>query len=671
MRTNRIDYQIGTLARALSTLADQLEPEDAAAAARTVVELMAKTGRLDRPAVLVASLSALARRLPQRDADALARAMVEAMAATTDPAALYLQAETLSALARRLERRAAAQHAAAAGRVVVGAMARNVNKDSFSRLEQAFSYYLVGWLEPEEAARQASEVARIIADALPKANPNQLRTLAVALLGLARRVGPREASATAVAVLDTMHKNTPSNELPYLARTVVELVGRLEPAEADRLTSGAVAVLSNMPSTIYQAEALGWLAPRLTPSQASIGADAALKCMAKPTDSTALSTTARAFLALASRLDGHEARRQTTAAANLLLGAMAETSNRYALSSQAQALSTLSGRLTPAEASGAIQLLFTKMSKTDNLDARYALSEAVAALADRLEAREAARQMQAAARLVVEAIEAKPNAGSFPAWRSSAWANRLEPAVASAAARAVLQAMAKTTDPQSLRDQAVFVAALAGRLEPSEAATHSTAAARLVLEFTAKTTSGIVQGEMCQTLGALAPWLQPAEALAAARTLLEAMPKNKNPALFASAAPLLSALAVAGRLDPPEAAERAARAARAVGEGSSPFTSLSGLAALVHAAEPLPSRFSTQELVDLLKMPTCVGPFREVILAHLGRRCHREFADLWEFVEYAEKHLPDIDLKSPAQAAGARTRPAVSDHDLCSTGAAR
>jgi hypothetical protein len=77
------------------------------------------------------------------------------------------------------------------------------------------------------------------------------------------------------------------------------------------------------------------------------------------------------------------------------------------------------------------------------------------------------------------------------------------------------------------------------------------------------------------------------------------------------------------------------------------MTRLSGLAALVHVSQPLPSRFSTHELVDLLKMPACVGPFREVILTHRGQRYHRDFADLWEFVDYAHEHLPDIDLTTP------------------------
>jgi hypothetical protein len=105
--------------------------------------------------------------------------------------------------------------------------------------------------------------------------------------------------------------------------------------------------------------------------------------------------------------------------------------------------------------------------------------------------------------------------------------------------------------------------------------------------------------------------------------------------------------ALAGRLGPGEAANRAVVAARAVGEGLSPLTRLSGLATLLQASQPLPCRFSTQELVDLLKMPTCVGPARDVILQQLGERYHRDFADVWAFVDYAHEHLPEIDLTTP------------------------
>jgi hypothetical protein len=67
----------------------------------------------------------------------------------------------------------------------------------------------------------------------------------------------------------------------------------------------------------------------------------------------------------------------------------------------------------------------------------------------------------------------------------------------------------------------------------------------------------------------------------------------------------------------------------------------------LQAVEPFPCRFTTQQLVDLLKMPTCVGEARAVILEQLSNRYKRPFADVWDFVEFAETQLPDIDLRSP------------------------
>ena len=60
---------------------------------------------------------------------------------------------------------------------------------------------------------------------------------------------------------------------------------------------------------------------------------------------------------------------------------------------------------------------------------------------------------------------------------------------------------------------------------------------------------------------------------------------------------------------------------------------------------PLP----TQELVELLKMPTCVGKVRRLILDQLGNRYHRRFASQWDFVRYAEDQGLNFDFKSPPQ----------------------
>jgi hypothetical protein len=54
-------------------------------------------------------------------------------------------------------------------------------------------------------------------------------------------------------------------------------------------------------------------------------------------------------------------------------------------------------------------------------------------------------------------------------------------------------------------------------------------------------------------------------------------------------------------------------------------------------------------LIELLKMPTCVGPAREVILLLLGQTYDRDFADLWAFVDWAHEHHPELDLTTPPQ----------------------
>jgi hypothetical protein len=67
------------------------------------------------------------------------------------------------------------------------------------------------------------------------------------------------------------------------------------------------------------------------------------------------------------------------------------------------------------------------------------------------------------------------------------------------------------------------------------------------------------------------------------------------------------------------------------------------------ASEPLPCRLDTQDLVEMLKFPTCVGEVRRVILDQLGNRYHQHFATHWDFVRYAEEHGLNLDFTTPPQ----------------------
>ena len=64
-------------------------------------------------------------------------------------------------------------------------------------------------------------------------------------------------------------------------------------------------------------------------------------------------------------------------------------------------------------------------------------------------------------------------------------------------------------------------------------------------------------------------------------------------------------------------------------------------------AEPFPCRLTTQELVDLLKMPTCFGAARHVVLDHLGNSFGRRFVNHWAFVRYAKEQKLNLDFTTP------------------------
>jgi hypothetical protein len=67
------------------------------------------------------------------------------------------------------------------------------------------------------------------------------------------------------------------------------------------------------------------------------------------------------------------------------------------------------------------------------------------------------------------------------------------------------------------------------------------------------------------------------------------------------------------------------------------------------AVEPLPCRLPTQDLVELLKMPTCIGEVRRVVLNQLGNRYGRRFETHWDFVRYAEDQGLNLDFTTPAK----------------------
>jgi serine/threonine protein kinase len=536
-------------------------------------------------------------------------------------------------------------------------------------------------LAPRMRAAKASAAIRLALENMGKTtDPNALSSQAEAVTALAVRLGPEEASAATRLALENMARTTHLGALRRHEMAVGALAPRLEPAEAARQSSAAIRLALEKVGPLTdpfasfsgvsepEARLVAALAPRLGPEEASAATRLLLEKMAKTTDLPALQALVESVAALAPRLRTEEAARQTSAAARMLLPQRVWRTGPLPLLFQAKALAPLAPWLEAEEAtrhaSAVTRLARENMGKTtEPLNLAWS-AEAMAALAPWLRSEEAS----AATRQVLATMGSRrllENTGTHNECNALLWqaealaalAPRLGAGEASVATRWLLEDMGRTTDLAALSALARAVAALAARLGAEEVARHASSAARRLLEKMGQATTlptlnamndtarAVTVDCLARALGALAPWLGAEETSAASRCLLEAMGKARGHSEVDSLTGALAALCV--NQVPHENSQRAGLLAAAVGRARTPPVPWNGLAPLAVAARPLPGRLTEQQLVDFLKMPTCQRPAREVIVRQLGWQCGRSFANVWEFVDWAWKYRPDLDLTSP------------------------
>ena len=175
-------------------------------------------------------------------------------------------------------------------------------------------------------------------------------------------------------------------------------------------------------------------------------------------------------------------------------------------------------------------------------------------------------------------------------------------------------------------------------------------AARIVIQARIKFNQDREQRELASGLSDLVPRLQSEDAVRAIKDLAQALAEFDDSSRSAFGTPF--------RIDPrtqtlskalvgndPTLQSRTATALTllfgSLAGTEQPFPSLVGLRL---ASTPLPCRLSEQQLVDLLKQPTCTGPIRRVILDQLQNRYHHEFADHWAFVRFAQEQNLGLDF---------------------------
>ncbi|HKI33783.1 MAG TPA: protein kinase [Gemmataceae bacterium] len=310
---------------------------------------------------------------------------------------------------------------------------------------------------------------------------------------------------------------------------------------------------------------------------------------------------------------------------------------------------------------------------------------------------------RASAEVISQGWAAEENPNLRDTWRKVLLA-RAERVAPDDAARLLTQALAQEKDARDRWQLAAGLAAVAGRLEPAEAARACVEAARLLAQALAQEKDTAARRRLAGGLAALALRLDPDEAARvcteAARSYLPALDQGSDEPARRDATELVSILiqsldsegaSHAGRvftrrivsdqdlfyspdginrppvfqpevlvdflthLPRPQVRERAVALAAAV--GTMPSGPLASLASLRMAGEPLPCRLITQDLVELLKMPTCVREVRPVILDQLGNRYGRRFDTHWDFVRYAQQQGLNLDFTTPPKRADRKLPP--------------
>jgi tRNA A-37 threonylcarbamoyl transferase component Bud32 len=597
-----------------------------------------------------------ARRLtPVEAAGVLHRALEK----ETDSNRRVARAEQLGAVAGRLEPGKAARVA----RQVVAVLSEALQKapDYQDRWALAEKLGVVtGHLEAKEAAQVAGQVAAVMTQAVKTETESFGKaTLAQGLAAVAGRMEPPEAARAvkqvAWVLTQALETEPDSNRKAALAEGLAAIAGHLEPPEAARLSGQVVAVLTR---TLAKEKGSGGKA-RL--AQGLVAIDRYLNPadgVPVPKLTADLLTTALEGAAddehfvLPQTLLAVTGRMAPAEAATVLLRAMGAASNSWSKATLAEGLMPVAGQLEGKEAEPVAAVLVQSLEKETDSDAQAALAQGLAAITGRLESREAARVAKQLAEMLPRALETAR--GSWRKARLAAIAGRLEPPegieVAKRVGDLLLQALEQETNSHG---KAVLTHALAAVVQRLDAREASRMCSPLIENLVLAAEKGVNQEERMRLADSstnLLATLDPEPATAYSRRLARDICSGLAQAqLPGSAAPfktapdiLDTALTNSNRV---EVSRRAAAAAAALGLATrGPFAPLASLPA---ASEPLPCRLSTPDLVELLKMPTCFGENRQIILKHLGNRYGRRFANHWEFVRFAQEQHLGLDFTTP------------------------
>jgi hypothetical protein len=494
----------------------------------------------------------------------------------------------------------------------------------------------------------------LLAAAIERADNGHVRHVcAQSLASVAGRLDAAEDARVcrqaARALIAAFGRETNVGTRSFLAEDVVSLVGRLDKVEAAQICGQAAQVLADAfaremdaDARFVLASALAKVSARVDPTEATRIRSPAARVLAgaiqRELSSSARNSLAQGLVWLAGLMDQSEDSSDFVPVGQKLLfnrwmdvfevsNALVEALTREPSANLRNGLASLAGRSDPAGATRiygqAALVLAAALENEKDIRERYTLAVGLRSLAGRFDPADAPRICGQAARSLANTLARETDDGTRVEMVAGlkSMAARIAPAEA---ARVLAAALKHGSNPSGLADLARILSATVDRLDDAEAN---------------RVCDQLIGSLDRDSFNTIAPELLPQLAAGRARTLAWDLASRMCSEPGIDTDPLSRILTDTSR------EQRARRAARVALAGPGPQGMLE--AAMSIAAEPFPCRLTTQELVELLKMPTCYGGARRVVLDHLGHRYGRRFVNHWAFVRFAREQNLGLDFASP------------------------
>jgi hypothetical protein len=691
---------LDALREAVAAVARGLEPERVAG---KLVDTMSKTSKGSSLRALAFGLAAVVQRLPAEQAakwcEGAAKVLTGAMTRTTDSEDLSYLALGIAALVNRLTPERADAACAEAAKILTDTAGRATDPFALEELTNGFIavsprprpelavrvldvlieaaikttvdtelYSLTRSIQavaPHLSPGQGARAARSLLDAMPKHTSSViLQPLASNWAAVASHLTPEQADGAvkplteamsrsardggsfvfaevlvgvtkklpvgrAVPILtDALARAPDSGAVRQLAWGAAELADRLLADQAARLVrslTDAVPRASSPDGVRALGEAAALLVPRLSAEQFETAIRLLADTRAKLTEPADLSAFFSAFGTRAAQRANHLVPERAAAVIKLLTDVMPGLPYPHDSGELAEAVVVLTERLAPERAS---EILADAMTRTTNAHTLRALAHGVVTVARRLPPEQAAQACERATQVLTGALT-----------------RILDPAVLAKVAAGA------TADPGAVAALTEGIAAVNKRFHPEQTAKACELAARVLTDAMTRTTQPLQIGALAGGVIELAPYLTPEQITRTAWVLLDMV--HRAEPTYGSGRPQKCFATLVLSETPEALAGNVGSTVLAAGVVAPPSGLLPALPLLHPHFHPQARPLPPQLLVDLLKHPLCVGAVRRSVLDALEFTYQRPFADVWEFVEYAKEHQPQLDLLTPPQRTGA------------------